>query len=110
MHPQPLPVVRRRGRPAGSTDRHGAALRVSAREAIRAAEALKRGFTERLSEIMRERDVSAEELALAIGASESTVLSWTRGRSTPSLWAMVAVAIALRVCLVDLLPESAHHP
>lgn len=109
-HPPPIQSDRGPGRPAGRRDRAGRAVKVTARVAIASAERMKRDFARRLQLILDEKDISAAELAAAIGGSAQTVMSWTRGTSTPSLWTLVAVALALRVSLVDLMPESAHQP
>lgn len=105
-------VVSRRpvGRPLGSKDRRGRAQRVNWRVLGSSMwRALCTAAGHRLRAMREERNISAAELAAAIGAAAVTVLAWERGRSMPSLPTMVMLAAALRCSIVDLLPDEAHH-
>lgn len=66
-------------------------------------------FGLRLRALCDEQDISARELASAIGGSKQTIMSWWRGRSIPSMPVLFMVAAALRCSLVDLMPHEAHY-
>lgn len=98
------------GRPLGSVDRSGRAQRVgsAARRPV-AWRSLCEAFGRRLRVLREEQDIAASELAAAIGASQSTILSWERGDRMPSMTVLCMAAAALSCSLVDLMPEEAHH-
>ena len=101
--------LRKRGRPRGSVDRHGRAVRVD-RAALerRSWPEFRRAFGRRLEDELRRADVAVTELAAAIDCSPQTVFAWHRGRSVPCAMTIAAIATALRCSFVDLLPDSAH--
>lgn len=103
-------VVRRRcreaercsvSRPRGSRDRHGKAKRVDA-STVRF---VTRAFGECIRRAREDADVSASELAAAIGVYEDCVNRWESGRRTPRLSNLTAIAMALRVPFDHLVPE-----
>jgi DNA-binding XRE family transcriptional regulator len=97
-----------RGRPRGSRDRYGRAIRVDCERLRRSSwPSFCRSFGRRLEDEMRRVDVAASELAAAIGVSPMTVYGWRRGRSVPGMFVIAALATALR-CSFDLLPDQAH--
>lgn len=97
------------GRPPGSRDRSGRANRVDLARIRAAYRELCAATGARLRQLREERDVSADELALAIDVCRMTVLAWERGRSAPSLVCQLAISWALTCTLADLLPDQAHH-
>lgn len=99
----------KRGRPPGSRDRHGRAVRVDCERLRRSSwPGFCRSFGQRLEDEMRRVDVAASELAEAIGVNPMTVYGWRRGRSMPGTFVLAAIATALRCSFVDLLPDQAH--
>ena len=102
---------RRRGRPIGSKDLRGLAQRVDHR--VIGSEMWRRFCVScglRLRLLRRERQISAAELAAAIGAHVMTVLAWERGRSVAGIPTLVLIAAALQCSVVELLPDEAHYP
>lgn len=93
--------MRGRGRPRGSRDRRGRAFRVD----VNALAFTMRSFGEQMRHVREDADVSADELAQAVGVSVDVVLHWEAGRRTPRLRNLVSVAMALRVPVDHLVPE-----
>lgn len=92
----------KRGRPRGSRDRHGKAKRVDGR-ALRFAV---RAFGEQIRRVRESADVSAAELAAATGLNVMTIHAYERAAARPSLRSVVAIAMALRVPVDHLVPET----
>jgi ribosome-binding protein aMBF1 (putative translation factor) len=90
------------GRPRGSRDRRGSARRVDG-DALRF---VVRSFGEQIRRAREDADVSAEELAAATGLHVGTIHHYEAARSRPSLRSLVAIAMALRVPVDHLVPES----
>ncbi len=59
-------------------------------------------FTERLKEVMEERDLRSEKLAREAGIAGSSIRSWLRGASVPSFRSAVKLADYLN-CSLDYL-------
>ena len=95
------------GRPIGSVDRSGRAVRaqVQHRRSPRWL-AFCRALGAQLRRCRESRNIAATELAAAIGAHVQTVWIWERGRQAPCLPMLVAIAAALGCSLADLLPDA----
>lgn len=89
------------GRPPGSRDRCGAARRVDAQD-VRAMTLL---FGDHLRRVREEANVSATELAAAVGYCVDTIHAYERGAIVPSLRALIAIAFALKLPLEHLVPR-----
>lgn len=94
--------TRRPGRPRGSIDRHGRAIRaVTEREG--------RKFAAEVGESIRhareEVDVSVDELAAATGYTTFTLWKWERGKHPPRISALYQIAVALGISVESLLPD-----
>ncbi len=94
-------VRRKTGRPRGSVDRRGAARRVSPS----VLSFVVRSFGEQIRRVRENANVSADELAVAIGVDPETVMRWESTRRVPRLRNLVAIAIALRVPVDHLVPS-----
>ncbi len=70
-----------------------------------------RVFAEGVGDNIRRRrrmlDISATELAAALGSSLRVIRRWERGTNPPHLATLLAIATALRCDLRDLLPATA---
>lgn len=53
------------------------------------------------------RDISAAELAAALGSSRTVIFRWERGENPPHLSAILAISLALDCPLSELLPMDA---
>lgn len=98
------------GRPIGSVDLHGRAVRAERSYHSQAWREFRRDQGAQMRDTRRARAIAAEELAAAINVNVQTVFRWERGDGAPTLLSLVAVAKALGCSLVDLLPESARYP
>lgn len=99
-----------RGRPRGSRDLHGRAVRsVVPDHRSPRWQVFCRAFGEVLSARMRDMAIASSELAAAISRSVLTVCAWRRGRSVPCMRVLVAVAGALGCTVADLLPDEARY-
>lgn len=88
------------GRPLGARDRRGRCVRaVPKNEARHWLD----GVGEAIRHCREEQDVSALELAAAIGVCDKTIHAWERGRIRPRLLHVYSIAVALGIQLNDLL-------
>lgn len=62
-------------------------------------------FAVRLRELCDRRDVSAKELAEALGVGLTTVWEWQRGRRSPNVDRLPEIAEVLRVKPSELVPD-----
>ena len=92
-------VHRGPGRPLGSRDRHGRATRPSAHDVA----SLMRRIGRRVYDARCERDVSADELAAAIGGHVATILRIERGDRAARTSTLARIALALGISLSELL-------
>lgn len=109
MSENPFAVRRKIGRPRGVKDLRGRANRVDYNTRsgpIWLTFAARIG--ERLRALRTERQIASSELAAAVGVSTPTIHRLERGH-VPGWPLMIALAIALDVPLVELLPAEAHH-
>lgn len=94
------------GRPRGSRSLRGEAARIPWSSPL-----WKRILVEFGLQLRKHReatDISAAELAEAVGVSPLTVFAWERGRSMPNGAVLFRVAAALSCSFVDLLPDELH--
>ncbi len=82
-------------------DRTGKAKRVD----CQALAFVVRSYGEQIRRVREDADVSAAELAAAIGVHERTVAHWETGARIPRLNHLTAIAMALRVPVDHLVPE-----
>lgn len=92
------------GRPRGRADYYGRALKPCQSKPY-AKSLAAAAFGARLREVRTDHDVSAAELAAALGISAQTVFAWERGRSCVPLGELFRVALALG-CTLDTLLEG----
>jgi ribosome-binding protein aMBF1 (putative translation factor) len=95
-------IRRRTGRPRGSVDRSGRARRVDA-AALRAVMV---AFAAQLRRVREAENVSAAELAAAMGINPGTVHRLENGQQYPTLERLASIALALGVPLEHLIPEA----
>lgn len=96
---------RANGRPLGSRDRHGHAVRhVPADEPNSSFLPI---VAQNIRELREENDVSASELANALDVNTATVHSWESGRCVPPLPTVYRIACALGVKPSDIVEVDA---
>lgn len=96
------PLIRRgSGRPLGSRDRRGKARRTH-RTVV---EAVTKAFAAQIRHVRESANISASELAAAIGLHPRTLFGYESGRAKLPLYRLVAIALALGVPFEHLVPE-----
>jgi ribosome-binding protein aMBF1 (putative translation factor) len=95
-------MLRRMGRPRGSRDRMGRALRTPHDDRYARAWAA-HNVGEAIRAARERQDIAASELAAAVGVSASCVHQWESGRACPTLGRVMRIAWALGVSPSSLL-------
>jgi len=94
-------INRGNGRPRGAIDRYGIARKVQPH----IVGVVVNAFAEQLKYVREHHDVSASELAAAVGIDVRTIHSYESGRVIPPLAKIVAISLALGVPIEHLVPE-----
>ncbi len=89
------------GRPAGSVDRHGKCCRVVSE--VEAERWVRATVGAAIGRAMQQADVSASELAAAIGVDACTILRWVRGAGGAATRRLYQISQALGVPIDHLL-------
>ncbi len=90
----------KRGRPQGSPDRHGKALRVDPR----IDRACQLEVARRIRDARLERDIAVNELSLAAGLGERGLYRIESGQRRPLAQTICRVAAALGISPSELMP------
>lgn len=95
------------GKPVGY-DRFGHAKRVDV-EVARSPQwrALRKIIGLNIKSARGRRDVSASELAAALGSCRTVIFKWERGEVAPHLKCLLAISLALDCPLSELIPQDA---
>lgn len=59
-----------------------------------------------IRKLRREKDITQEELAKAVGVERSTVAKWETGRSKPKADGLLKLSVALNCTVDELLKEE----